>query len=162
MTSRATKLGASVSATCTAVAVDGPRLVTSSVKVTSRRAGVVVTSGTLVSARSAWATAPPASVALLLVGSRSPPPDTSAVLTIVAGAGSATVALTMTGGQGWPGASASKRVQVTVRTIVAHVQPIPAALFTDEKAAAGKVSVTVTVEPSVARSPALRTPMVKL
>ena len=67
VTSLAWKSGASVSATSTAVAVEGPRFVTSSVNVTSRRAGDVVTSETLVSARSAWAMAPPASVALSLL-----------------------------------------------------------------------------------------------
>lgn len=161
VTSPAEKLGASVSVSCTADAVDGPRLVTSRVNVTSRRAGDVVTSETLVSARSAWATAPPASVALSFDGSTSPPPATSAVLTMVAGAGSATVALTVIGGHDWPAASASERVQVTVWTTVAQLQPVPVALLTDENAAAGKASVTVTVEPSVAMSPALRTPMVK-
>ncbi len=161
VTSVAENSGASMSVTCTADAVDGPRFVTSSVNVTSRRAGEVVTSETFVSARSAWATAPPASVALLLLGSTSPPPVTLAVLTIVAGAGFLTVALTTIGGQAWPAASTSDRVQVTVRMTVVQVQPLPPALFTDENAASGKVSVTVTVEPFVARFPPLPTPMVK-
>ena len=61
-------------------------------------AGTTSWSAAFVMARSAWSTAPPASVAELLVSSISPPPDTIAVLITVAGAGSATVALTVIGG----------------------------------------------------------------
>ena len=87
-----------MSVTWTAVAVEGPRFTTSSVKVTSPRAGTTPWSATFVMARSACAIAPPASVAELFVSSMSPPPDTVAVLMTVAGTGSATVALTVIGG----------------------------------------------------------------
>ncbi len=112
-------------------------------------------------ARSACAIAPPASVAELFVSSVSPPPDTVAVLMTVAGAGSATVALTVIGGYACPAGSASGRVQVTVLAAVVHVQPAPDAELTDENCAGSKVSTTVTV-PLVGRSPLLATPMVKL
>ena len=78
-TSIALKLGARVSVTSTAVAVEGPRLATSSVNVTSPRAGATATSAILAMVRSAGV-APPASVAELFESSMSPPPETVAVL----------------------------------------------------------------------------------
>ena len=65
---------------------------------TSPRAGTTSWCENFEIDRSAWATAPPASVAELFVSSTSPPPDTVAVLITVAGTGSATVALTTIGG----------------------------------------------------------------
>ena len=98
LTSIASKFGREGVADLHAVAVEGPRLTASSVNVTSPRAGTTSWSENFEIDRSAWAAAPPASVAELFVSSTSPPPVTVAVLITVAGTGSATVALTMIGG----------------------------------------------------------------
>src|ERR1700729_226394 len=125
-----------------------------SVNVTVPPLWTVVGSAVFVIETSASPVAPPPSLAL--AGS-DPPPDTVAVLTIVAGAGSATVPSTRIGGYASFPASASLREHVNVRPLIAQLQPAPPALAIELNEPAGNGSVTVTVEPSVGAFPAFET-----
>ena len=130
-----------------------------SVKVTVSPLNTDVLSTVFESERSASPFAPPPSLAL--AGS-DPPPDTVAVLTIVAGAGSATVASTRIGGYASFPANASLREHVNVSAFVAQFQPAPPAFAIELNEPAGNGSVTVTVEPSVGAFPAFETDSVKV
>ena len=83
------------------------------------------------------------------------------MLTIVAGAGSATVASTRIGGYASVAASGSLREQVSVSPSVAQLQPAPPAFAIELNASEGNGSVTVTV-PSVGPLPVLDTDSVNV
>ena len=134
-------------------------MATLSVKVTVPPLWTVVGSAVFVIEMSARPLAPPPSLAL--AGSE-PPPDTVAVLTIVAGAGSATVASTRIGGYASPPASTSLRLQVSVSPAVWQFQPSPPAFWIELNESAGNGSVTVTVEPSVGMLPTFVTDSVNV
>src|SRR5205085_1610366 len=91
------------------------------------------------------------SVAVLLPGVVSPPPDTMAVLIKDGAALAATSTVTVIEGYAAPAASGSERLQFTVGP-GAHIQPVPLALV--RVMPTGKVSVTVTV-PEVDAVPTL-------
>ena len=100
-------------------------------------------------------------MAVLSVGSLSPPPATAAVFWIVGETGLWTTAVTRIGGYAEPAASGSLRVQVrfVVPGAIVQAQPVAEATAIESKPAApfGTLSVTVTGVPSVAIVPTFET-----
>src|SRR5215831_3602301 len=91
------------------------------------------------------------SLAELSLGFWSPPPDTVTVFVTRPGALLATFAFNVITGYEALEAKASLRVQVTPETGLGQLQPVP--LTALKVSPVGKVSVTVTVVPSVAFTP---------
>src|SRR5690348_4285999 len=91
------------------------------------------------------------SLALSLVVSSSPPPDTLAVLVTIGCASLATSTVSVMSGKPAPAASTAD-APVRVQERFEQFQPEPAISVADRPA--GSVSVTVTVEPSVGDAPA--------